>query len=124
MADRWPRRAIIAVAHDDNPSNGDLARMLGRIEANQDNLWREFERERDALDIYQRGLTETISAISEANRTLTTQMMEIMPLVFNYRTSRDQAIGMAKMSKVLWALLLGISAFAGAMISKSMDHLK
>lgn len=112
------------MAHDDNPSNSDLARILGRIEANQDNLRREFERERDALDIYQRGLTETVSVISEANRTLTIQMTEIMPLVFNYRESRDQALGIAKISKFLWALLIGIAAFFGAMINKAIDHLK
>lgn len=108
----------------DNPTNSDLARMLGGIQANQDNIRREFERERDDAALHRRALRETVGAMGEAIRTLTTRMTEISPLVDSYRETRDQAIGAARLGKLMWATLLGVSAFFGAILAKIFDHFK
>lgn len=108
----------------DNPTNADLARVLGSIQANQENLRREFERERDGASDHRRALRDTIAAMSEAVRTLTAQMAEILPLVSDYRETRDQARGAAKLSKIVWAAIAGIAALAGAAVNRILDHLK
>lgn len=108
----------------DNPTNGDLGRMLGIIQANQENLRREFERERDEAHGDFRALRETLAAMSEAVRALTSKMAGVEPLAENYRETRDQAIGAARLGKLMLAAWIGAGAFFGALLGKAIDHFK
>lgn len=104
-----------------DPTNSDLAHTLGVIQANQENLRREFERERDGASDHRRGLRETIAALSEAVRTLTAQMNDVFPLSTDYRTRRDQASGMAK---IMWAAMIALGAVVGTVANKIIEHFK
>lgn len=98
--------------------------MLGGIQANQENIRREFERERDGASDHRQALRETIAALSEAVRTLTIQMAEILPLAHDYRETRDQEFGAARLRKSIWAAVIATSAFFGALLGKAIDHFK
>ncbi len=107
------------------PTNADLHRTLGVIEAKVEGLRAEFNRERDGAQSHRQSLRETITALAQAVRDLTGQLTalngdlaEIKPLVNDYRENRDQARGAAKLGRWLYGAFIAVAAVAGVIVNE------
>lgn len=125
-----------------------VARSIGGIEAKQDIFIEEFKRERDGAADHRQALRDTIAALSEGVRKQTSEMAvlsnevaelmklrplldqvpqlqrdiaEMKPLVAEFRTTRDQAIGAARFGRFIWAGLVMLSGMIGALVMRLLD---
>ena len=81
-----------------------------------------FESERNSAREHRRDLRDVVTALSGSVRELSHTVAEIKPLVEDYRTKRDEAIGAAKAGKIIGRAVLltsnAASAAFGALLHK------
>jgi len=105
-------------------SVNELSRAIGALEASVSNLTKTVDEERVAAANHRQALRETIAALAEAVRKLTTQVTEMEPIVEDYRQKTLEARGMVRLGRWMMALFIAISGAIGWLLSWLLSHWK
>lgn len=105
------------------PTNADLFRSLGILEAKFEILVKDFERERDAAESHRSGLSETIAAMAESVRALTGRMDvlggkvdEMKPVLNEYQANAYRASGAFMVGRWVWIVVAATFATIGTIV--------
>lgn len=108
----------------------ELSRAIGKLEEAVERLTDSQDRETETAERRHRELTESIAAVSASNRTLAGDVeaiehdiREMRPLVDDYRETRDQAKGAARLAKFIWAGMVALGATIAQVVDWIMSHL-
>ena len=102
-------------------SNCALATQLAIIETTLEHFIEEFKREREGAGAYRRDLRDVIGALSGAVKTLSERVDEMRPDVADYRATRAEARGAAKLGRFMWGVMVAAAGLIGALASRMMD---
>lgn len=96
-------------------------RAIASLEAQLKHFVTDFYRERDSAAQHRQSLREVVGAMGEAVRLLSGEMAEIKPVILEYRETRAEARGAAKLVRWMWALAVAVAGFAGALLGKKLS---